>query len=147
MADHITRCDVNDQARILMDIIDMRSLEIEAEAVLAELFVNGRERGWTLASYTDREISFAECRGSDSIVLYPFRWGNRNAEADYKERSITLEPRDFETAATFVIHYLNTGDLDGLGKLLQPGGKFRLGLSEVKGPASPNAGGIPNRNV
>lgn len=139
MADHITRCDVNDQARILMDIIDMRSHEIEAETVLAELFVNGQERGWTLAPYGDREISFAECRGSDSIVLYPFRWGSKTAEVDYKERSITLEPRDFETAATFVIHYLNTGDLDGLAALLQPGGKFRRGRSEVKGPASPNA--------
>jgi hypothetical protein len=139
MADHITRCDVNTQARILMDLIDLRSHEIEAETVLAELFVNGRERGWTLAPHSDHEISFAECRNSDSIVLYPFRWGNKNAEVDYKERTLTMEPHDFETAASFVIHYLNTGDLDGLGALLQPGGKFRRGRSEVKGPASPNA--------
>ncbi len=134
MADHITRCDVNDQARILMDIIDMRSMEIETSMVLAELFVNGRERGWTLEPYGDHEISFAECRGSDQIVLYPFRWGSKSAEADYKERTITLEPRDFETAATFVIHYLNTGDLDGLKELLQPGGTFRRGAHAVHGP-------------
>ncbi len=134
MADHITRCDVNDQARILMDIIDMRSHEIEADTVLAVLFVNGRERGWTLGQYTDHEISFAECRGSDQIVLYPFRWGNKNCEADYRKRTITLETRDFDTAATFVIHYLNTGDLtvDALGALLPPGGSFRLGQKEHK---------------
>ena len=139
MADHIIRSDVNDQARILMDIIDMRSHEIEAETVLAELFVNGRERGWTLGQYTDREISFAECRSSDQIVLYPFRWNEGDPTVDYKTRTITLEPRDFETAATFVIHYLNTGDLDGLKELLKPGGTFYQGGRKVHGPASPNA--------
>ena len=137
MADHITRCDVNDQARILMDIIDMRSHEIEEETVLAELFVNGRERGWTLAQNTDREISFAECRNSDQIVLYPFQWGGKDCEVAYKERSVYLEPRDFETAASFVIHYLNTGDLEGLPALLPPGGKFRLGRSMVSTHSAP----------
>ncbi len=57
---------------------------------------------------------------------------------DYKERSITLKPRDFETAATFVIHYLNTGDLDGLSKLLQPGGSFRRNRGEYVGDATPS---------
>lgn len=144
MANEITRYDVNDQARILMDIIDMRSLEIEADHVLARLFVNGRERGWTLQPGTEREISFAECRGSDSIVLYPFRWNDGDPTVDYKGRSIILQPRDFETAATFVIHYLNTGDLDGLGALLQPGGSFRRGRIMVEGPeplGKPYSGG------
>lgn len=137
MADHITRCDVNDQARVLMDIIDMLSHEIEAEDVLAELFVNGRERGWTLAPHTDREISFAKCRNSDQIVMYPFRWGGATCEEDYKERSLLLEPLDFETAASFVIHYLNTGDLEGLARLLKPGGKFRRGRSMVSTHPAP----------
>lgn len=133
MADHITRGDVNDQARVLMDIIEMRSHEIDDDTMLAELFVNGRERGWTLAPHTDREISFAESRGSDQIVLYPFRWGSKDCEMAYKERSIYLEPRDFETAASFVIHYLNTGDAtpEVLAAFLRPGGKFRQGHSMV----------------
>jgi hypothetical protein len=139
MANRITRCDVNDQARILMDILDMRAEEIESDTLLAQLFVNGRERGWTLAQHTDREISFADHRNSDSIVLYPFIWGGKDADANYKRRSIYLKPRDFETAATFVIHYLNGGDLDGLGLLLQPGGSFRRGCIEVEGPRPPNA--------
>lgn len=133
MADHITRCDVNLQARILMDILDLRSHEIKAETVLAELFVNGRERGWTLQPdfLTDREISFAECRGSDQIVLYPFRWSSKVCESDYKEHSIYLDAHDFETAASFVIHYLNTGDRsrEAFARLLRPGGSFWQGHS------------------
>lgn len=135
MTDHITRCDVNDQARILMDIVDMRSHEIEAETVLAELFVNGRERGWTLRPLGsfEHEISFAESRGSDQIVLYPFQWGGKDCEMAYQERSVYLDCRDFETAARFVIHYLNTGDArhETFGRLLRPGGSFRQGRSQV----------------
>ena len=71
-------------------------------------FLNGRERGYT-ASFSGKEISFAEDRNSDSIVLYSFAW-NVGSEAvqerNYRSKSKYLKREHFHEAFNAVLAHL-----------------------------------------
>ena len=106
----------NRQAELLLGVIQERSHELGAtneQMVFADLFVNGRERGytlWTSWRTHPHQVSFAECRNSDDIVVYPFLWGSKTAEKDYREKTRRFGHLQLQEAADFVIAYLNEED-------------------------------------
>ncbi len=81
---------------------DNRCLEINN-------FENCRERGYIFKlrnkNYS-KEISFAECRNSDQIVIYPFDWSGINKEKNYKNKSVYLNHQEFQEAFNYILKYL-----------------------------------------
>jgi hypothetical protein len=84
-------------------------LEYTLEAPLGiSAFDNGRERGYTL-KYKGLEISFAEGRSSDDIVVYPFVWDNPNEkdqENDYEQKTRRFKYQQFYKTFEFILKYL-----------------------------------------
>lgn len=87
-----------------------------------EPFTNCRERGYTIkrsfnvqenskpvgigTGCKTRYVSFAEHRSSDSIVVYPFEWGGKTCEDDYKTKSRYFNCYDFAGALDFILTHL-----------------------------------------
>jgi len=72
-----------------------------------ENFENGRERGYTIR-YKDKEVSFAENRSSDDIVVYPFKWENNDTlDDDYSTKSKYFKREQFLKVFDWILGYLN----------------------------------------
>jgi len=98
----------NWQARCIYELIMEYKNDIEHEiddTLIIEIFDNGRERGYTL-KYKDKELSFAENRNSDDIVVYPFKWeNNKNIEQDYKTKSKYFKREQFHKVFDYILEY------------------------------------------
>lgn len=73
------------------------------------MFENGRESGFTLKTGS-REITFANARSSDSLVVYPFVWEDPDQvrrEKNYFEKRQYFNPGKVSVAGEFIIGYLN----------------------------------------
>ena len=71
-------------------------------------FENCRERGYTI-KLGEKEVSFAENRNSDDIVVYPFKWNdleNSNKEADYDHNTKYFKYQQFHEVFDYIIEYL-----------------------------------------
>lgn len=68
-------------------------------------FVNGREKGYTLRRGV-LEVSFAECRCTDAIVVYPFSWDSKGAEADYESKTQFFKVGEFQKVFKFLMEFL-----------------------------------------
>ncbi len=69
-------------------------------------FENCRERGYTL-TLGEKEVSFAEHRSSDDIVVYPFKWANGDAsEKDYETKTKHFKYQQFSEAFNWILDYL-----------------------------------------
>lgn len=72
-----------------------------------ENFENCRERGYTI-KYKNKEISFAEHRNGDSIVIYPFKWKNNpKRERDFERKSKHLKYQQFQEAFDYILNFLD----------------------------------------
>ena len=77
-----------------------------ADSLIIKNFDNHREQGYTL-EYKDMEISFAQNRNSEDIVVYPFKWKNNpNIEDDCKTKSKYFENRHFQEVFDFIFDFL-----------------------------------------
>lgn len=76
--------------------------------IVLSFFINCREQGYTLKQGSGPkafEVSWAENRNSDDIVIYPFVWGDSNAkkEDDYHNKTIYLSCGSYQKAADIIL--------------------------------------------
>jgi len=101
----------NWQAKCIYELLLEYQKDIEEaidEMLIIENFDNDRERGYTL-KYKGKEISFAENRTSDNIVIYPFRWNTETKdlhEEFYDTKSKYFEYGKFQEVFNFILKYL-----------------------------------------
>lgn len=97
----------NWQARCIYGLIKRYQHDIEHvidDALEIENFENGRERGYTIR-YKDKEVSFAENRNSDDIVVYPFPWEKVDKECDRKDAKF-FKLQQFHKVFNYLLDYL-----------------------------------------
>jgi len=83
------------------------------KSITASIFDNERERGYTIRVITLRdksgwsnvsvEVSWAESRGSDSIVVYPFVWGAKDSDEKFKTMTKTFPEGEYQEALKFIL--------------------------------------------
>lgn len=87
------------------------SFNAAGKKIEVALFDNGRERGYTFRDRkTGKEISFAENRNSDSIVVYPFKWADAIKDpydTAYKNETKRYKPKEFYEVFTDIIRYFD----------------------------------------
>lgn len=101
----------NDQAIKVLRLLKKELKKMKPSAAIKEYdltlhnFENCRERGFTLRNgYGGKEVTWAESRGSDAIVIYPFVWGNPKAEEDYQKKSRYLKEGDYTGAVKIILN-------------------------------------------
>lgn len=74
-------------------------------------FENGRERGYTIKDdHHDLEISWAENRNSDDIVVYPIKWADAIANEDddsYRKKFKCFGFQQFHEVYRYILEYLD----------------------------------------
>jgi hypothetical protein len=74
-------------------------------------FENGRERGYTISDHHHGlEISWAEYRSSDDIVVYPFKWEdaiNNEDDKSFDEKRKYFKREQFYEVYNFILKYLD----------------------------------------
>jgi len=101
---------------LIMEHKDSIKFVLNGRILVISNFENCRERGYTLRisirnnetkETTRKELSFAENRNSDSIVVYPFEWNNENCEKDYETKTKYFKPESFYEVFDYILKYFD----------------------------------------
>lgn len=115
----MARIDISDIERnypaLVLEYLLANSTQIRGDLVKVTHFENGRESGFTLTDMPGgKEITFANHRSSDSLVVYPYRWNCEDserarlkAEENYKTKTQYFNPGHVSVAGEFIIGFLN----------------------------------------
>jgi len=100
---------------LLMENLDSIKHQLEnnvrhkEKRLTLENFENGRERGYTIKdSSNEIEISWAENRSSDDIVVYLFPWemANEISEEEWYKKTKWFKPQQFSEVYNFILEFL-----------------------------------------
>lgn len=100
------------QAEEVLKILK-KKLSKSGDGICYQAFQNGRERGFSILNLdTRKQVSFAENRNSDDIVIYYGEayktFDNNNlpiSDEDWK-RKVFIAPEEYERAAEFILEYV-----------------------------------------